>query len=140
MDNPYAFFTQEMKRRKLKITHHRLRILEYLHQHRTHPTAEQIYQDLHRDVPVLSKTTVYNSLNVMVEAGFVRVVNIEENQARYDIHATGHGHFKCNSCGQITDFEVDYTRYPTDSLNGFQIDEQNLYLKGVCPGCLTRTD
>ena len=65
---------------------------------------EQIYTVLHKEIPTLSKTTVYNTLNTLIDAGLVKLITIDENETRYDIDTTTHGHFKCESCG-IYDFK-----------------------------------
>ncbi len=41
-------------------SYHRLKILEYMMNHRTHPTVDIIYKNLSKEIPTLSKTTVYN--------------------------------------------------------------------------------
>ena len=57
-------------------------------------TVDQIFTELHKNISTLSKTTVYNTLRVLVEAGLVRVITIEDNETRYDINIENHGHFK----------------------------------------------
>jgi len=42
-------------------SYHRLKILEYLMNHRTHPTVERIPKELSKEIPTLSKTTIYNT-------------------------------------------------------------------------------
>ncbi|MDD4422900.1 MAG: transcriptional repressor [Eubacteriales bacterium] len=117
------------------MSHQRLRILEYLTQNRCHPNAEQIFTALHKDIPTLSKTTIYNTLRVLVEAGLVRIITIEDNEVRYDINTDDHGHFKCESCGKIYDFNIDMSSLVSEDLVDFKINDKNVYFKGICPGC-----
>ncbi|WMJ78868.1 MULTISPECIES: Fur family transcriptional regulator [unclassified Sedimentibacter] len=126
----------ELKDNKIRLSHQRLKILEYLTQNHNHPTADQIYNGLHDEVPTLSKTTVYNTLNSLTEAGIVRVITIEDNETRYDITTGNHGHFKCESCGNIYDFNIDIDSLESNELKGFKIDNKNVYFKGLCPQCL----
>ncbi len=125
----------ELKNKNIRLSHQRLKVLEYLTQNYTHPTADQIYNGLHREVPTLSKTTVYNTLNSLTEAGLVRTINIEDNEIRYDISTDDHGHFKCKSCGKIYDFKVDINSIKVTDLNDFEINDKNIYFKGICPQC-----
>ncbi len=125
----------ELKNKNIRLSHQRLKVLEYLTQNYTHPTADQIYNGLHHEVPTLSKTTVYNTLNSLAEAGLVRTINIEDNEIRYDISTGDHGHFKCKSCRKIYDFEVDINSIKATDLNGFEINDKNIYFKGICPQC-----
>ena len=79
----------------------RVLIYDYLRQHRTHPTAEQIYMSLSPQVPTLSKTTVYNTVKLLTEQGIIKMITIEEQQARFDACTDLHGHFLCRNCGGV---------------------------------------
>jgi Fe2+ or Zn2+ uptake regulation protein len=126
----------ELKRKRIRLSHQRLKVLEYLTQHHCHPTVEQIYIYLQEDVPTLSKTTVYNTLSSFIKAGLVTVITIEDHETRYDIITENHGHFKCESCGNIYDFNIDIDSFSTEGLNDFKINDKNVYFKGLCPRCL----
>ena len=127
---------QKLKAGKIHLSHQRLKVLEYLVQNQCHPTVDQIFTSLHKEISTLSKTTVYNTLRVLAEAGMVRVITIEDNEARYDITTEDHGHFKCESCGKIYDFKIDADALVTGDLDHFKIKDKNIYFKGVCPRCL----
>ena len=43
----------------------------------THPTAEVIYSHVRRIIPDISLGTVYRNLNVLVENGYIRKLNID---------------------------------------------------------------
>ena len=45
----------------------RIAIMDYLLAHKTHPSIDEIYLALCKDIPTLSKTTVYNTLKLFVE-------------------------------------------------------------------------
>ncbi|MGI6144650.1 MAG: transcriptional repressor [Clostridia bacterium] len=129
---------KELKDRNINLSYQRLKVLEYLTQNHTHPTVDQIFTDLHKEICTLSKTTVYNTLRVLVDAGIVRVITIEDNETRYDIDVKNHGHFKCESCGKIYDFCVDMQMLHSGDLQNFSIKEKNVYFKGICPSCLPK--
>jgi Fur family peroxide stress response transcriptional regulator len=126
---------QELKKKNINLSHQRLKVLEYLTQNRSHPTVDQIFTDLQKEMPTLSKTTVYNTLRMLVEEGFVRVLTIEDNETRYDIQVDGHGHFKCESCGEIYDFSLDMDSLKSGDLESFNIKDKDVYFKGICPKC-----
>ena len=44
----------------------RIAVMDYLMTHRTHPTVDEIYHALEKQIPTLSKTTVYNTLKLFV--------------------------------------------------------------------------
>lgn len=130
--------TGELLRRRVRPSYQRIKILEYLVAHEDHPTVDEIFNSLQKKIPTLSKTTVYNTLNLLIEANLVRVVSIEDTQTRYDLIVNNHGHFKCESCGRIVNFSIDIDSCATDDLAGYQIKEKHVYFKGVCPACLVK--
>jgi Fe2+ or Zn2+ uptake regulation protein len=127
---------RELKEKNIRLSHQRLKILEYLAEHAVHPTAEQIYIGLRGELATLSRTTVYSTLNALAAAGMVRAVNIEGNEVRYDARTCDHGHFKCESCGEIFDFAADLDALPAAELKDFMIRDRDVYFKGLCPSCL----
>ncbi len=112
---------------------YRLKIFEYLINERTHPTAEEIYNKLKKEIPSLSLATVYNTLRLFLEKKIVQLVNVEKNEARYDATLSWHGHLKCLSCGRVFDIHIENLKL--SGLEGFQIYEKHLDLRGLCPGC-----
>ena len=134
----YEELTKELKDRKIRLSHQRLKILEFITNNNIHPTVDQIYIKLHKEIPTLSKTTVYNSLNALIDAGLVKIINIEDNETRYDIVSHDHGHFKCDSCGKIYDFEINIEGLKSKDLNDFKINNKDVYFKGICPQCIKK--
>lgn len=114
-----------------------MKVLEYLTKNQCHPTVDKIFTDLQKDIPTLSKTTIYNTLKILVEAGLVRVITIDDNETRYDIIVKNHGHFKCEFCGTIYNFSVDIDSLALTDLNNFKINEKNVYFRGTCPRYLS---
>jgi len=130
--------TSRLKNNNIRLSHQRLKVLEYMVHNRVHPTVDQIYNSLHAEIPSLSKTTIYNTLNTLIEAGIVSSLTIEDNEVRYDIRTDAHGHFKCKSCRNIYDFEVDTDSIKVEGLNGFRVDTRDFYFSGICSICLDR--
>jgi Fur family peroxide stress response transcriptional regulator len=137
MEPVFESLKQELKTKNIGLSYQRLKVLEYLIQNRCHPTVEQIYFDLRKEIPTLSKTTIYNTLRVLEEAGLVKVITIEDNETRYDIVTENHGHFGCDSCGTIFDFPIDIDPLIPVGLSKFKINVKNVYFKGLCPRCLS---
>ncbi len=119
----------------IKPSYQRIQILKYFQNNTNHPTVHEIYESLTMDIPTLSKTTVYNTLNLFVKNDILDVILIEENETRYDWAMKVHGHFKCTVCGQISDIDADISEKSINSLNGYKINEQHIYIMGVCPLC-----
>ena len=123
----------------VKASYQRLRIFEYLVHHRTHPTVDMIYTGLIDEIPTLSKTTVYNTLKLFSDKGLVSTITIEENENRYDVDVSNHGHFKCKQCGGVTDFMLDDHSIVIHELDGYRTEDRHVYFKGVCKNCLNRS-
>jgi Fe2+ or Zn2+ uptake regulation protein len=99
--------------------------------------VDQIFTDLQKDIPTLSKKTVYNTLRILAGAELVRIITIEDNETRYDIVVENHGQFKCESCWSIYDFRIEVDLLISEDLKNFKIDDKNVYFKGICPRCLS---
>ncbi|MBN1371150.1 MAG: transcriptional repressor [Anaerolineaceae bacterium] len=125
----------ELVKKDIRPSYHRIKVLEYLHAHENHPTADEIYAELHSQIPTLSKTTVYNTLNSFVEAGLARAISIDGVERRFDITVIDHGHFRCDRCGAIINFSIDLNALAVHGLEGFQVTGKNVYFSGLCPSC-----
>ena len=81
-----------MKGEAIKILQHygihpsvqRIAIMDYLLKHRTHPTVDEVYVALYKDIPTLSKTTVYNTLRLFSEQGAALMLTIDERKICFD--------------------------------------------------------
>jgi len=124
--------------KNIKPSYQRMKILEYLTIKKNHPTVDRIFNDLVKEIPTLSKATVYNTLDLLKKENLARVVTIEDNETRFDAKVSNHGHFKCESCGSIFDFTINIDSFLTDSLEHFKINEKNVYFKCICPRCLQK--
>lgn len=133
----FAELAAELSKRKIRASHQRIKILQYLENNRCHPTVDQIYSALHPEIPSLSKTTIYNTLTTFLETGLVRALSIGDNETRFDITIEDHGHFKCEACGTIYNFAINMDSLTSRDLSNFKIQDKNVYFKGICPGCLS---
>ena len=87
-------------------TRQRARILAWLRETDSHPTAAQTYEALVRELPNLSLGTVYRNLEVLVSEGAVEEVPWAGGGVRYDGNPKPHHHFICESCGAIDDLHL----------------------------------
>jgi Fe2+ or Zn2+ uptake regulation protein len=133
------FLSRQLKNKKIRPSYQRIKVLEYMHRNGDHPTADEIFRALSADIPSLSKVTIYNTLHTFVEAGLVREVGIDEIEKHYDILLTNHGHFQCESCGTIYNFDVNIDQVSMDELDQFEITQKDIYFKGLCPICVKQS-
>jgi len=135
MENVQEIVFDKLSEKDIKPSFHRIKVLEYLMVNKNHPTVEQIYSSLKKLFPTLSKATIYNSLNLFVEKGLVQPITIEETELRYDSTVESHGHFKCDCCGLIYDFDIDVDSVAFSGLDNFIINNKEVYFRGTCCKC-----
>lgn len=121
----------------LKPTFQRLAIYDFLDENRIHPTVDQIYNNLHHKIPTISKTTIYNTLNIFLQKNLIQELTISGTEMHYDINVSPHHHFYCTNCRRVIDLDIDY---PNDHdeikmVNGHLIQEVHVYFKGICKDC-----
>jgi Fe2+ or Zn2+ uptake regulation protein len=102
--------------------------------------VETIYSDLYKQVPTLSRTTVYNTLDVLNKHGLIGVLTITGSEQRYDFDLHAHHHFLCKKCGAIIDIEVECPYYAKMASGEHRIDEVHGYFKGICGNCLAKAE
>lgn len=120
----------------IKPSFQRMKIFDYLANTTSHPTVDDIYKALIHEIPTLSKTTVYNTLNLFVQNNVALLITIEDNETRYDANTSLHGHFKCEKCERVLDFKAEISDLVIKELDNYQINQQHIYFKGICSGCL----
>ena len=124
----------------LRVSAQRIAVLGFISNRHSHPTAEEIFVALHPVYPSMSRTTVYNSLHVLVDAGLVRLLEIEAGVMRYDMaRQQRHGHFLCRRCGSVFDLPLP-PQLPLPTEAGFVVDSVEWNCKGLCPRCHSAGD
>ena len=116
----------------------RIAIMRYLQKNHTHPTADEVFESLRKQIPTLSKTTVYNTLKLFVENGAAAYVGIDEKNARFDGTVGPHAHFRCKECGRIIDLPIDKKLIVPKEFS-CDVEETHIYLKGICNQCKNKT-
>ena len=103
-----------------------------------HVTANEVYEFVKESYPTIGKGTVYRNLDILVEEGDLRKVEVPDGPNRFDITLKNHYHVRCVNCGEISDVDMDeipglleknYDTHGTDFL-GYDI-----LFKGICPKC-----
>ena len=127
-----------LEKRGISPTIQRLKILKYIEEILKHPTVDMIYQEISKEIPTLSKTTIYNTMNLFVENGIVSELCVGEGEVRYEINLAPHGHFRCTECGNIFDIELDTKIFKIKKVDGNQIMHTSVYFTGKCSECLKK--
>ncbi len=92
----------------VKPTPQRVVITQYLLSTHSHPTADEILDEVKNALPVsLSRATVYNTLKTLVEAGAIQEVVTEPGRSRYDANVSDHHHFVDTETGAVFDIPAE---------------------------------
>ena len=124
--------------KKLRHSHQRDMIYNYLISTKEHPSAEMIYEDLKKIEPTLSLGTVYRNLKLLEELGMVKKVTSVNNVERYDAMTSDHIHFVCDKCGvvmDLPDFDQQLLKEKFGNSSYGNIEWVNVILGGTCAKC-----
>lgn len=116
-------------------------ILDTLKSFTTHPTVDELYCEIQKKHPAISKTTIYRNLRNLSSDGTILQVPLIEDVSRYDSCVNPHSHFFCNECGTIYDVDISSEGCLTDASNfvegkyGYKITRQEISLFGICSKC-----
>ncbi len=129
---------ERLHRAGLKATGPQLMILEAIGNHLDHPTVEEIYTSLLDDHPSLSRSTVYETLDVFIRNGLCRRVTRAGARMRVDGTPQDHDHAVCQSCGDIFDIDRQVFPLPAPPVqlpNGLRVKGLRLEYDVVCSTC-----
>lgn len=121
----------------MRITKQREIILEELKKLSSHPSADELYEQVRRRFPHVSLGTVYRNLDLLLKLGLISKLSVAGGQARYDGNISRHDHVRCVSCGRVHDIAaapVEGVALP-EAPPGFVISDYRLEFLGRCPDC-----
>lgn len=133
MNYEVDYLRKYLKEYNINPSNIRLQLLDRLLSVKDHPTAFKLYEDLLNSVPTLSKTSIYNTLDLFIEKEMVRPLILGENETRFDIANREHGHFKCMVCKEVFDFDLGDREYI--GIDDFNIVNEDVQLFGICADC-----
>jgi Fur family ferric uptake transcriptional regulator/Fur family peroxide stress response transcriptional regulator len=116
----------------------RIKVFQYLLENRIHPTVDTIYRALLKEIPTLSKTSIYNTLRALNSKGMIIEIMTPGGEIRYDGYPARHAHFMCLKCGVIKDVSLSCTSCLTPGTEGLKVTEEAIYLKGYCEKCFEK--
>lgn len=120
-------------------TPERFAILEKIYSSSTHVDVGTLYTSMLADGFRVSRSTVYNTLGLLIEAGLIRSVALGDGITRYERITTvnNHHHLVCTHCGKVK--EVKATELVGDMLvkkpRSFEPSYYSLYIYGLCSRC-----
>lgn len=135
--------------RGYRMTAGREAILDVLSQAEEHLSAEDIYMKIHPVNPAIGLTSIYRTLDILVNIGLVHKFDFGHGRARYEL-AEGpkgkrhHHHLVCTGCGRVIDYtdfideELALLKKTEEGLSkkyNFRIDNHLIQFYGLCEIC-----
>ncbi|MEN8148623.1 MAG: transcriptional repressor [Planctomycetota bacterium] len=129
---------RELNRAGRRMTPQRAAVLAALDSCPIHPTAEDIYAIVVKDIPRISLGTIYRNLQVLVAEGYANRLPAREGSHRYDRVVAAHHHIVCRECSRIVDIHLEDDpdlRRRVEEQSGFAVRSHRTEFEGVCEKC-----
>jgi Fur family ferric uptake transcriptional regulator len=143
MENAIRIFWGYLNSRGLKLTRERRAVLEQLFLHQGHLEAEELAHVLRRKKTRASRATIYRTLDLLVQSGLVRKVDLGQGHSHYELalDRPHHEHMICLECGRVIEFSDKTIHRSLDELcrkEGFKRTSHRFQVFGYCQGCVNR--
>ncbi len=109
----------------------RLAVADYVLRTEAHPSADQVWAKVKTALPMISRATVYNTLNLFVRKGLLRELILAEGRVVFDPNTLPHHHFIDEGSGAIHDVPWDALEVRRiEGLKGLDVREYQVVLRG----------
>ena len=109
----------------------RVAVADYVLHTDEHPSADQVFAKVRKTFPMLSRATVYNTLNLFVEKHLLRELVLAEGRVVFDPKTDAHHHFIDESTGRIHDIPWQAVKVSQiDRLEGYEVSEYQVVIRG----------
>ncbi|MCX7886033.1 MAG: transcriptional repressor [Verrucomicrobiae bacterium] len=122
----------------LPMTPQRRAVFESMLDSEDHPTADDVYATVRKQLPEISRMTVYRILSHLVVLRLLSKICHPGSVARYDPKLQQHHHLVCLDCGEIVDLEeerLNQLAWPDVRRFGFEIEDYHVNFRGRCAAC-----
>lgn len=110
----------------------RLAVADYVLRTDEHPSADVVWKKVAETFPYISRATVYNTLNLFVEHGLLKTLNLSETCVVFDPNISTHHHFVDEETGTIHDIPWDMVKVSNiGSLRGYEIHDYQVVMRGT---------
>lgn len=132
-------FSRHLTEQKMRKTPERYAILEEIYSRDDHFDAEALYIHMKTHNYRVSRATVYNTLELLVNCELVKKHQFGSNLAKYEksFGYRQHDHLICNDCGKVVEFcdpRVQQIKNMMGELLQFKVTSHSLNLYGNCAG------
>ena len=131
-------YAPELRARGYRMTSQRHAILHVLCHSGEHLSPANVYEQAREELPGLTETTVYRTLEFLAENGLARPAHMGNGHLVYEIARNEHHHLICRNCGN--EMEVEHSLLKSmyqklESASGYKLTDSHVSFFGICPKC-----
>ncbi len=133
-------FKEFIKKKGLKYTPEREAILREILKIDDHFDVEELYLRFKQKGSKISKASIYRTLPLLIEGGFIQEVYKQEGHSHYEVtlNKLPHIHFICISCkrvDEVIDDRLVEVIKEHEKKKGYKLLTYHLEVFGLCPEC-----
>lgn len=138
-ESPEEKFREFLEIRGEKLTEPRRILVRHIFDSHKHFDADELVADLRNAGRRVSRSTVYRTLRLLVEAGLLSELRLNNRTAyEHEYGYPSHDHMQCTECHTVIEFRNDEIRRVRDavsSAHGFRPTGHRFIISGICAAC-----
>lgn len=109
----------------------RVAVAEFVLNTDSHPSADEVYKHVRQRFKMLSRATVYNTLNLFVQKGLLKELALTEGRVVFDPNLGRHHHLIDGNTGAIYDLPWGSVQISgVSKLRGFEVSSYQVVMHG----------